>query len=69
MAPPTAPTWRSVAQGNWQIHLKPYPRKSRAWALDGEEEAAKYVLKYAWDLWLQDNELGRGQCPITGLFA
>ena len=67
-APPKAHTWRS-AQGSWQIHLKPWPRKSRSWALEGEEEAARFVLKYAWIKFLKNANLDSKDCPFSGLLG
>ena len=67
MAPPSSHVWRSVGVGSWQIHYPPYPRKSRAWSIDGEKAAARFVLKYAWELYLRDVGLKRDDCPIQGL--
>lgn len=67
LVPPGAHAWKS-ATGSWQIHLPPWPRKSRAWAINGEQEAARFVLRYAWQLWLESNNLEESRCPIAGLF-
>lgn len=67
LAPPGIYTWR-CAHVSWQVHPKPFPRKSRQWALEGEEAAAKYRLRYAWALHLKLHGIPTAQCPVTGLF-
>lgn len=66
LAPPGAHSWKS-SQGSWQIHLPPFPRKSRSWAIEGEQEAARFVLRYAWRLYLQSQGVAESACPIVGL--
>ena len=46
LVPPGAHSWRASA-GAWHVHLPPYPRKSRAWGIEGEEAAAKFILRHA----------------------
>ena len=65
-APPGCYTWRS-SRGSWQVHIRPWPRKSRSWAVEGEEEAAKFVLRYAWSKFLHNSDLSNTDCPFTGL--
>ena len=65
--PPGCLCWKS-SEGSWQVHLPPWPRKSRSWNIEGEEAAAKFVLKYAWELYLNDLNLPLSRCPIIGLF-
>ena len=67
-APPRSHTWRS-SRGSWQVHLKPHPRKSRFWAIDGEQEAARFVLRYAWHHFLEDHDLDVSDCPFAGLLG
>ena len=69
MAPPGCYVWNSRAQGNWQARPEGHPRKSRAWAIAGEEEACKFVMRHVWTFWLSDDGLAEAQCPIAGLLG
>ena len=67
LVPPGAHSWRASA-GAWHVHLPPYPRKSRAWGIEGEEAAAKFILQYAWTLYMRDAGGSAKECPVLGLF-
>ncbi len=67
MLPPGAFVWRG-RHGSWAAHLKPWPRISRSWAIQGHKEALLHVLRGVWRLWLVDNFLTTDDCPIAGLF-
>ena len=65
--PPGAHSWRASA-GAWHVHLPPYPRKSRAWGIEGDEAAGKFILRYAWTLYMRDAGGSTKECPVVGLF-
>ncbi|CAK0850718.1 unnamed protein product [Prorocentrum cordatum] len=70
MCPPNASIWRcNAGTGGWHVHPMPYPRWSRPWVPFGHDKACQLVLQYAWVLWLRDNRLRPGDCPIDGLFT
>lgn len=61
LAPPGAHT-RRAATGSWHIFVaRNHSRKSRSWAIAGEQEAPRFVLRYGWQRWLEDN----GSRPIV----
>lgn len=71
LVPPGAYIWRgNYGSGSWQIHIRPYPRKSVPWTIaGGGKEACRQVLEYAWRLYLQDNGFGEEDCPVAGIFV
>ena len=70
LTPPGASIWRgNMGPGSWQVHPKPYPRRSVAWTMPGGPLVAlRCVLQHAWRLWLKDNGLSASDCPIQGNF-
>jgi hypothetical protein len=69
LIPPSTSVWQGrLGSGSWNAHYKPHPRISRAWSISGHYEAACFVLKKTWALWLVDNGLSEADCPIKGVF-
>jgi hypothetical protein len=69
MLPPGASVWQGrLGSGAWCSHLPPHPRISRSWALAGHREAAMFVLRHIWSLWLHDQGLQNTDCPVAGVF-
>ena len=69
MCPPGAYIWKGLRDGNWCIHLPPYPRYSKAWQMLGHYNACICVLQHGWRIWLRDNHLAERGCPVKGLFC
>ena len=69
MLPPGAYVWHGNYDGCWCVQLKPYPRFSKSWALQGHRGALMECLRYAWRLWLSDNFLQEADCPVKGIFG
>ena len=69
LLPPGASCWKgNLGSGHWWVHLPPHPRISRAWTHNGHFDAAMYVLREVWSLWLEDVGLDKAACPVPALF-
>lgn len=69
MLPPDTSCWRGLlGSGAWYIHVKHHPRIARSWAHRGHYKAAMYVLRRAWEIYLEDYGLPLSDCPVPGLF-
>lgn len=69
LAPPGAAVWVAWNSGAWASHVKPFPRRSFAWAKWGHEGACRLALEAAWRLYLQSEGLPLTACLVQGLFA
>ena len=71
IAPLCAPghhVWKDNVRRRWHIHPVPHARTSFSWLEHTERGAAVEALRHGWRMWLSDNDMLEGQCPIQGLF-
>ena len=69
LLPPSTSCWQgTLGAGSWNAHYAPYSRVTRAWSHNGHYEAAMWVLRAVWRLWLADHSLTEKECPIKGMF-
>ena len=69
MVPPGASIWQDGSYGSWQVHLPPYPRRSRSWRKHGEAHSLQLVSHSLWKLYLVEQGWGPELCPVQGVFA
>ena len=69
LAPPGCAVWRGLANGSWQYHLKPHPRRSFSWMKHGSpEQSCRVMLQSAWELYLMTMGLPKSLCPVPDLW-
>ena len=69
LKPPGASLWQCVQFGNWQGHVPPWPRISRAWSKYGERESLQLVLRYLRECWCEQTGVAWADCPGKHTFV
>ena len=67
LMPPQCNVWNNWRGKAWGVHLRGHRRMSKPWAEAGRDRAGLILCAEVWRLWLKQNDLGPGDCPINGL--
>lgn len=69
MCPLGAHVWRDNVRGAWHVHLPPWRRFHRPFAIFGEAGAGVEAMREAWRLHLREEGADLTDCPLEGLFS